>query len=566
MPDLKTTGSPTSEANEDRPDAVPEAVAQAIPGELDNEGTLLTRQHNACLPISSLPAELLIAIFHYTLPSAEDGVPMPRAPSIRRLISVCHAWREAALGTPELWTLVSSQDSFNHVEQALQLSNPMPLDVVYHCDRSTKPDLTSFFKAVSQTSSRWRRLDITHDGSIDDLQWMEEVSVPILENFYLKFVLDEDDWDFQQPRNLFKGSPLPKLRTITLSGVPLLWELGQLAGGGLRHLELCEIVSHAPSVPQILDIIRLSPLLTTLSLNVVALEAGDSAVLPTLQPQALAEFRLREVTSDAVRQLVLCVRPPQCRIFAVDNTFMQEDIGDFFSPGLESVVPTILRDRQEKRIYINFTSFSTMLSNGSESHIQINGYGAVSGLEWVRRCLESQTPETDGEVHVEVSDLKYLSSGDVPRALQTIRDIPNVVELTLHSNTDDWEHGASLLNSLASLHPESSPGGHGWPFPRMQHVALEGGHSLIPAFIQVLRTRRGLDSMGPRVLPQSYPPPIKVVHVRPANDELASFSRSELDELQDIVGAGGGNLYWRSKLWKDWPEDQPYDQPEPVCV
>ncbi|KIO21747.1 hypothetical protein M407DRAFT_245383 [Tulasnella calospora MUT 4182] len=81
----------------------------------------------------------------------------------------------------------------------------------------------------------------------------------------------------------------------------------------------------------------------------------------------------------------------------------------------------------------------------------------------------------------------------------------------------------------------------------------------------MVRARLGLDStLGPRVLAKSYPPPIRDVYVRPAFDSHPSFSRSELDELQDIIGAGGGNVYWRSKLWKDWPKDRPHDQPDPV--
>ncbi|KAG9045776.1 hypothetical protein FS837_005664 [Tulasnella sp. UAMH 9824] len=526
------------EANENGPEAVSQTVQKAIADEPDNVKILLKRQHNACLPISRLPTELLIAIFRSTLPPVEDAWQMPHAPPISRLISVCHTWRKTTLGTPALWTVVSSWDSFSHVERALLLSNPMPLDVVYHCHGPVNLDLTSFFKAVSQTSPRWRRLDITYNGTLEELEWMEDVSASMLENLYLEFDPEEDDWSPPRPLNLFKGSPLPKLQMITLIGVPIVWELGQLAGGRLRHLELGQIRSDAPSVPQILDIIRLSPLLATFSLHRVPVVTGNSAVLPTLRPQALKEFSLAEMPSAATTQLLLCIRPPQCPLFTVRNTITQEEATDFFSPVLESAVQTMLRDRKGERIYIVFTSLTMMVSNGQYSHLQINGEAAIAGLEWI------SPPD------------------DVPRALQAVLSIQNVVELTLQANADDWHHGATLLRSLALPREEAPPGEHEWSFPQLQLVTLGGTYSLIPIFIQALRARLGLDNtLRSQGFASSYPPPIKVVYVRPDTDAHRSFSRSELDELQDIIGAGGGNVYWRSRLWKDWPKDQPHDQP-----
>ncbi|KAG8894428.1 hypothetical protein FRC01_012980 [Tulasnella sp. 417] len=441
----------------------------------------------------------------------------------------------------------------------------MPLDVLYHFGQSTEFSVPIFFGEVSQTSSRWRRLDIAHNGNYGELDWMEEASVPILAHLHLERDLDEDEGTIARPLNLFQGLPMGGLRTITLIGIPLLWNLGQLGGSRLRNLGLHEIRSHAPSVPQILDIIRLSPHLTTLSLDYVAVGAGDYAVLPTLQPQTLKELILGEIPTAAMRQLVFCVRPPRCRVFTIKTTVTEEEAADFFSPGLDSIVPTILRDRNGKRIYINFTSLSTLLSNSRYSHLQVNGDAAISSLEWACSCLKSESLGISGEVHMEVSFLEDFIPNDVPRALQAVRNIPNVVELTLLSNADDWHHGASLLRSLALAHLEGSLSEEKWPFPQLQIVTLGGTHSLVSIFIQMVRTRLGLDStLGPRVLAQSYPPPIKTVYVRPWFDAHASFSRSELDELQDIIGAGGGSVYWRSKLWKDWPQDHPHDRPDPV--
>ncbi|KAG8900662.1 hypothetical protein FRC01_010060, partial [Tulasnella sp. 417] len=112
-------------------------------------------------------------------------------------------WREMTLGTPALWTVVSSQDPFSHVEQALQLSSPMPLDVLYHFGQSTEFSVPIFFGEVSQMSSRWRRLDIAHNGNSGELDWMEEASMPILEHLHLERDLDEDEGTIARPLNLF---------------------------------------------------------------------------------------------------------------------------------------------------------------------------------------------------------------------------------------------------------------------------------------------------------------------------------------------------------------------------
>ncbi|KAG8967519.1 hypothetical protein FRC05_002031 [Tulasnella sp. 425] len=550
------------------PQQVPSTATNATAEGLDGECTLVKRRHNASLPISRLPVEILATIFGFTLPPDEDLWTVQHAPVLHQLVSVCHTWKQLVQGTPALWTLISSRDPFGHAEQALQLSSKMPLDVIYHCGFHAGVTAAEFFQKVSPESYRWRKLDINHDDTTEGWELLEELAVPVLESLHLEFNADEDYWDRSRPLDLFRGSSMPKLRTATLMEIPIRWERGQLTGGRLRILELFGIRRHAPSLPQILDIVRLSPLLNTLSIHEVTVETGNHPGVPALRPPWLREMHLAELPSAVMRQLVLCIQPPRPRCFTIKTTVMEEEVTELLAPGgLESVVITVLRGRDGRRIYINFTGLSTMVSNGRFSHVQINGNAAVSVLEWVLGCLGSQAEAKDEEVHVEVSYLEDLSSHDVSWALQTVRDIPNVVELTLRPNAEDWEREAALLQSLSLPCPEDSSREHEcrWPFHQLQIVTLGGTYSLISIFIQVVRRRLGLDNtLGPRISAHSYPPPIKIVYVRPSYDAYNSFSTSELDELDEIIGAGGGNVYWLSKLWKDWPKDIPHDQPNPV--
>ncbi|KAG8896387.1 hypothetical protein FRC01_011845, partial [Tulasnella sp. 417] len=323
-----------------------QAVKAAVEKEFDKQIALLKRKQNASLPIFRLPVELLVAIFQSVLPSYRDGLetmwyPPSRLPSqytnsLGRLISVCHWWSKIILDSPALWTVVSCKNQLQptYVTEALRLSRRMPLDVAFSFGPISPSTLGHCFETLCRESSRWRRLAINYDGLLRHLEFLEEVSAPGLEDFLLCPNPVTADGNAMQPLNIFNGERLPKLRTFGLSGGSIRWELGQLAGGALRTIYLDLIRTHAPSVTQILDVVRLSPLLETLSLNLVALVTDNVAELPTVQPPSMITVTLKDLPGAALRQLVPRIQPPsRCVNFIVENTLSMEEAPDFFAPG-----------------------------------------------------------------------------------------------------------------------------------------------------------------------------------------------------------------------------------------
>ncbi|KIO21746.1 hypothetical protein M407DRAFT_10236 [Tulasnella calospora MUT 4182] len=536
-----------------------EAVKVVVANEFDKIIALLKRKQNANLPIFRLPIELLTTIFQKALPPyEEDPRMMQYTPSLMRLASVCHWWRRIILDAPALWTIVSVANRFHpfQVGEALNLSRQMPLDVVYapRENYQLKPD--NVLLMLYRESFRWRRLGINYDGLLHHLEFLETVSAPGLEDFYLCLNTAIEDGN----------------ATFRVAGAAIYWELGQLAGGRLRHLELHVIRTHAPSVAQILDIVHLSPLLEALSLNQVALVTSNHPDLPTLRPPSLRTVCLTDLPSTAIRQLVPCIEPTsRCINFTVENTPTMQEAPDFFAPGYESVLASILRSRNGNRIYLYYEEGACIeVSNGGLSYLRVNGDAADRGLEWVHDCLASPTETTSGEVHLETSHLMNFLPDAVPQHLVTMFLLPKVVELTLNHEDDDWESKDTLLKLLSWPLRNFTSGEEYWGLPQLQFVTLEGTTpSIIPIFIQMVRARLGLEfqfenACSSQNLHRPYPLPLKEVHMHPAADILESLSRSELDKLQDIIEEGGGNVYWRSKLWKDWPKDLPHDQADLV--
>ncbi|KAJ7640372.1 hypothetical protein DFH06DRAFT_1000585, partial [Mycena polygramma] len=71
---------------------------------LEQHKSLAQRQLNAALdPVARLPLEISSAIFQQSLPYFAERKPsVDNGPML--LLHICHAWRDIALFTPELWT------------------------------------------------------------------------------------------------------------------------------------------------------------------------------------------------------------------------------------------------------------------------------------------------------------------------------------------------------------------------------------------------------------------------------------------------------------------------------
>ena len=108
MPTMNSSKENSWEHQQQIIDAKIKSVEESIRAEIKSlEDTVLalTRRRNALAPISSLPTEVIAAIF-FLLRNlrlfGSDG--RPKSFLALRVAQVCHQWREIALENPLLWS------------------------------------------------------------------------------------------------------------------------------------------------------------------------------------------------------------------------------------------------------------------------------------------------------------------------------------------------------------------------------------------------------------------------------------------------------------------------------
>ncbi|KAJ7629793.1 hypothetical protein DFH06DRAFT_1225418 [Mycena polygramma] len=122
-------------------------------------------------PVLTLPSELVSEIFVRVLPPYPD-LPQPvDQSSPTTLTQICQRWREIALGTPALWSAISSFDFDEERELGifklwLQRSRHCPLSIQLGTDRNWASK--ELVEAVVPHRARWQNLKI--DVEVENLR------------------------------------------------------------------------------------------------------------------------------------------------------------------------------------------------------------------------------------------------------------------------------------------------------------------------------------------------------------------------------------------------------------
>ncbi|KAJ7820789.1 hypothetical protein B0H13DRAFT_2451401 [Mycena leptocephala] len=179
---------------------------------LRNEKTLAQERLDSYkYPVLALPNEIVSEIFMHFLPT------YPYFPSLTGILSptiltkICRKWREIALGTPALWSVMSdfsgdSSDLQAHVFNIwLNRSRSCPLSLQFGLG---EVDMTSVLAVMVPHRARWERLD---------LYFLSPSHLPILDGpmpllRYLKLHLDPPA--VGTAAVVFEA---PLLRTVTLN-------------------------------------------------------------------------------------------------------------------------------------------------------------------------------------------------------------------------------------------------------------------------------------------------------------------------------------------------------------
>ena len=261
-----------------------EFLEQSIDAEirsLEESVRVLKLRRNALQPISSIPPEILIAIFsHLCLPGIPSLGGKPSRNRARLHIShVCHQWREIALNQPRLWSHVN----FNTVSLAtateiLDWAKSVPLYIETSVSGQHDDDQFGLFpNQVQECLPHTRHLSIGAESFGTLYRGLEDALVspaPTLE--FLSLFCQEDENkrmadgqlsipDIQVLDTLFCGST-PKLSCLKLRNCNISWNSPLFKG--LNYLEILTPYKMArPTLAVWLDTLDELPQPKTLTLH-----------------------------------------------------------------------------------------------------------------------------------------------------------------------------------------------------------------------------------------------------------------------------------------------------------
>lgn len=205
-------------------------------------------------PLDALPNETLIAIFETFL----SGVPLKwhYYGALWTLAQVCGRWWRV-IDKPLMWSLVANHMNTNGLEAVLSRSGIIPLEVILNTDWS---DFATAVDLIVPHSARWRHLTVRVDveGSKDKVIALLSARAPILESIDVD--TESADISFSDLKCLTSKT----IRSLHLSQCTCVWT--SVTCDHLEELELRAIGRDAPSIPNVLPMLRSCKLLRRLVL------------------------------------------------------------------------------------------------------------------------------------------------------------------------------------------------------------------------------------------------------------------------------------------------------------
>ncbi|KIP04118.1 hypothetical protein PHLGIDRAFT_129729, partial [Phlebiopsis gigantea 11061_1 CR5-6] len=331
--------------------AADERTTDAVIAGTREQGTLdeviqLRRQRNDIIPsISCLPseiiAEILVLFVHH---ARQTHSYYHRRLRWIRITHVCARWRDIARSLPNLWATIYNIRDLMYTDTFLALSQDLPLSIV--SDDSYNVD-TKFFVPLSHAMARIQHMKLS-------LRWSSMVglivlrrysqdavvpkSAPSLETLDLTYTPTQLYSQYHRrlisndpgaPQSLWFFSPttpMPKLRTLSLSGLPLSFTK-DLSRPTLTELRVSATAPFTLTVWQ--NVLATLPLLEVLHITGAREEEDDTPITPSelaSSPDPSIELcQLRELclsrgrlTSDqtgvCTRLLQQLIIPSSCKI------------------------------------------------------------------------------------------------------------------------------------------------------------------------------------------------------------------------------------------------------------
>ncbi|KIO16238.1 hypothetical protein M407DRAFT_34118 [Tulasnella calospora MUT 4182] len=371
--------------------------------------------------INSLPNELLSKIFLLAIS------PQGAHTDLCRLILVCRLWKEHVEDSALLWVDISARGGRAYVRRALEKSKASMINLHYPAYSEPHIELGSFMTEAGPHIARWRSLEITTRQSPPQslertLGPLTTAQAPSLESLWLSLSARGHSVS-RNTITLFNGASAPStLKYLTLDRAQVALE--PLGLSSLVSLILSRVSN--VSTTQILQIVRNSPWLETLSLEanpgLVGIGSQLSAIPPIALPK-LGTLTLEWIDHEGANCILSTIRIPNRRCVYICDDFSEVSAPSvLLTPTIAHILDTTIPnpDPQFFDIKVKVEDYDgcTVQVRGMDLELYVDGEHQIQEiLGWLAEGLRSEAAACPVQLTLDCSDMDPVRLVEVPSPL-----------------------------------------------------------------------------------------------------------------------------------------------------
>lgn len=428
---------------------------------------------------------------------------------------------EALAAEPALWGVANASDPWEDIDAALSRSQNTSLDIRWRGYGSVV-DEEEFLDTVSSHVDRWR--------SVEFLLLLPE-SLDLLGSLSAPRMTDLRVSAKGRPviAHLFGGN-LAHLRHLSLSRISVQWNAMNVCN--LSTLRLSNLGRFSPSIDQLVEILKSSPDLLDLEIEVLIHDDPPTAGTP-VDLRSLTRLKLSFLSQRYIHNLFTAVQiPDTVQLYVIISFFEDDDVTDF-SPLLISRCRSTLTKAQAGSITVVGDDAMVWTPKaswpvGGSLQLEVLGLSSHDML----RILSAFLPPPSAGVEITL----IFDGTASPQDCQQIFGRLPCLSITQMELIDSLS--ASVANAFLSLltsRTVSLDGTWIWPFPRLQVLKLTNARRLNAAtLIDVIRQRYDLGRNEQGL-------PALVEHVSPMTTLLIEGrdapKPADVQALVDVLGS-----------------------------
>lgn len=466
---------------------------------------------NAVAPLHNLPKELITRIFHFALQAGGLSGYLVR---LLRLAKVCKTWKALVDDTPALWGVLCASDPPEALQLALTKSKECLVDVSIDVDggvlrTGSRPPFDAFdnFLNISlDASQRWRSVDFRF---FRHASFLSEVEKRLAESKGQPFpklqdlsVISDQDMDI----SLFREEA-SQLRHVHLHRIQTPWCWSQIHN--LHTLDLDDLCGRSINVDDLLDVLRASPDLSSLTISSFVDYPGHEDPHSVVAPVSLAQLRRFQlkVPPAVTARLLNQLRTPNCSYFDIDCTTYPRSPHNILQPSMHHLFPSF--HSIHTNLYVDNNQFSLEVASRSGKNIfavSLDTQETMGPMGWVVESLQ-QLP-----CQPRVTQCIRTSPYNLPSALVMVRSTVNVRMLQVVGAKNSAAVVAALSEPIVVDRVAL------WPLPALEELIVIDSYLHPRKLRRMLVRRRGEHDLedpdgvrdGPR--PIILPAPLRQLH------------------------------------------------------